>query len=126
MVFVIARPLRKRLARFSPACRYFKFCHWAVLICENNHSVEDLRTWISKLNSGMAIQPEVELGYLFELFRIPETATTSGLNCMTPFTTGNLLELFPDCSIAYVGTTDLEQKEVESQGSSFGSGSRYR
>lgn len=117
MVFVIARPLRKRLARFSPAFRYFKFCHWAVLVCENRLSVEDLRTCISNLNSGVAIQPGVGvLGYLFELFRIPETVTTSGLNCMTSFTTDDLLEWFPDCSIAYVGTTDLEQEEVRSQG----------
>ena len=114
MVFVIGRPLTRiaTIAHFSPVSRDFKFCHWALLICDNDCSVETMRTWISNLNLGTEMQPGIVVGYLLQLVRTSINTEFSTALC----TTEKLLTDFPDCSIAYVGTTDLEPGQIMTRG----------
>jgi hypothetical protein len=122
MVFMIFRPLAciAALARFSPVSREFIFCHWALLICDNDCSVETIRTWIANLNLGTEMQPGIVVGYLLQLVR---TGINTELNT-TLCTTEKLRADFPDCSIAYVGTTDLKPGEIVIRGTCSSRGGR--
>jgi hypothetical protein len=114
MVFVIGRPLTRlaTFAHFSAVSRDFKFCHWALLICDNDCSVETVRIWISNMNLGTEMQPGIGVGYLLQLVRTSINTEFSTALC----TTEKLLADFPDCSIAYVGTTDLEPGQIAIRG----------
>ena len=112
LVFLIASPLRDgAVAGLSgKKGRRTEFCHWAVLIC----NTETTRDGLERYLQGGSFSETLRLGLLFELRRI--NTTDYELGSMPEFTAKDLALEFPVCSIHFVGTTHVEQKDIISIG----------
>jgi hypothetical protein len=122
LVFILARPPTVA-GRFGSSSRgIFKWCHWAVLVCDDTITFKKLQDLLAKLNSGGFSSedcPPTRLGFLFQLFRAVDSVSSfsSELDVTEPFTTDDLIGSFPNCSLAFVGRTTLESDEILATGS---------
>lgn len=90
----------------------FPLCHWAVLISDARIGVGAMRVTLASLQCpGPARVSDTDrLGIVHQLFRNPDGVTSCHRH--NAFTIGDLRIQFPNCSIAYAGTTRCDDDRI--------------
>ena len=118
LVLILARHL-EALTFLGSVSKGFELRHWAVLILNEIWTADKLRSLILDLKSSTQVPPPIELGVLFHLHIIGEDQRYSQLSEQEPFTSMDLFSCFPDCALAFVGSTELQRKEISEIGAPF-------
>lgn len=118
LVFLLARP-PKTAASFGWSSEdVYELCHWAVLVLNDTVNLGMLKDIIVGLKGGLIRNPsEIQLGFVVEIGRsVSSSPSVLVAKAFQPFTVADLMQHFPNCSMAFVGITTENEASIKARG----------
>ena len=109
LVWVIARPLRGKV--YTVAAGNFPLLHWAVVISDPGYGKKQMFELCRRLSTpNPGIPHSTRIGIVHQLFRSPDGRNSH--RDVGVFNVSTLKREFPECSIAYAGSTRHSDEQI--------------